>query len=99
MDSDDEEEVPDFPQNSPGSNDSQAEIQILIDDLQLGSCEGCDEDKADKNEAIISLQDLKGPVILDVSPASATQDMFLKMEKLTFGMETYPFKPYSDLYS
>ena len=91
MDSDDEDEVPDFPQNfSPGtaedSGDSQAEIQFLIDNLPP-KFEISDDDTADDGETIIYLQDLTGPVILDICPASATQDIFLKMEKLTLGKE------------
>jgi hypothetical protein len=37
--------------------------------------------------------------MLDVSPASATQDIFLKMEEIALGVELFPLKMFPDLYS
>ena len=99
-DEDDEDEIPDFPtQSSSGTvaDDNNSDIQTLINALHFRSS---DEDKVDDNEPIIFLQDLEtGPVMLDVSSlASATQDIFLKMEEFTIGVELFPLKMFPDLY-
>ena len=91
-----ERRVSDFStQNCSGTAaDDKNSVQILIDALHFKSS---NKDKVDDNELIISLQNLEtGPVMLDVSPANATKDIFLKMEEVTLGVELFPLKKFPD---
>jgi hypothetical protein len=92
VDSDDEEELPDFVSHEVSGTTSEgglvAEIQDAIGNLNL-TLGGADEvDSEDR--PILSLNDLEAqPVILDGKLASDNQNIFEKLGDFNLGMEAF----------